>query len=345
MVEEEKMKKISILAFVLFVILLVVVIYVDKIKKTSEQKIRIFGKIDKNNIVRFDIKNIGTDELVSCEKNKDGIWEITKPKLCKTEPSEIETVLSEFADIAVEKKVSDKTPNLDQYGLKNPKNQISFYMTDNIIHVLIIGDKNPSQSAYYVKNATKDAVYTAMNYSIDNLLKTAKDLRKKEFFEFAADKAVKMTVNIDGKSKEFVRIEKEKWDIVFPIKEKAKSEEVISLVISIRNVKALDFIEDDPRPDKEFGLSEKNGNNIKIWIENIPEPYIFNIGGKLKDKNTIYARTSLNPCIYEVNSDLLNDFEKDAEWFKEEKKEENDAGKPLIDHKETVKKTDKKEGE
>lgn len=339
------MKKITIAVLIAFILLVIFVVYIDKIKKGKEEKIQIFGKLKQEEIIKFELNNIEKNESVICEKNKDGVWEIINPKTCKTEENTVKAVLSELVNIDVDRKVIDKAVDLKQYGLEQPKFQIKFNLINNAAYSLIVGDKSPAENSYYIKDTDKNPVYTAYSYSIDNLKKTVKDLRKKEIFEFSTDKVMKIAVQYNGKVKEFVKKDKEKWNIAVPVKADAKSEEVISLIITVRNIRALDFIEDDPKSLQECGLLNAP-NSIKMWLENEKEPCVLYIGNKSKVSNNVYAKTSLNPCIYEINPEVLRDINKDIKEFKfAEARKEEKKDSAQIDADETEIKDKKDSGE
>lgn len=148
---------------VLVFVVLIGVYYVSKLNKKQESK-RIFDftytqikgiSLYKSNVDVFDLN-----------KNND-VWTITKPFTFDTEIKAVNSTLKSVSNLSYLLTIDSK--DTKSYGFDKPLYQIIIKLDDKNVK-LLIGDKTPTDSNYYVKTDKSDVIYKVDGATIDNIM-------------------------------------------------------------------------------------------------------------------------------------------------------------------------------
>ena len=310
------MKKSSLIFLAIFIALGIYVFF-DKGKKDEKKEIKHIS-INRDNIQKFEIKFSEGKLAVICEKNQEGIWNITEPKRYETDADSVNSVLNNLSSPYINRKLTNKASNLADYGLLAPKVSNKVTLKDKTIRTILIGDKAPSGDLYYIKEAEKNPIYTLSTFSASHLMKNLKDLRKKTIMEFEIDKVKKIILEKKLVSKvkgKIIFAKDEKggtWQIKSPIKAKGNSSTIEELLRDIRySLNASDFPDDNPSDFSVYGL-DKPEIILSLIEDNTRKLFI-----SKEIDNNIYVKRDDSPQIYKVRSYSIEKLRKPIEHFKE----------------------------
>ncbi|MGA2380947.1 MAG: DUF4340 domain-containing protein [Spirochaetia bacterium] len=110
---------------------------------------------------------------------KAGKWNTEPPAAVPLEPTTIEDLLFGFSALNAERIIEEHPSDLGQYGLAPPRAMGTGTWEDGTSHTLLLGDKTPSGSTYYIQVKGNPRVYTVQSFTGQHLHWTLKDLRSR----------------------------------------------------------------------------------------------------------------------------------------------------------------------
>jgi hypothetical protein len=245
------------------------------------------------------------DQTLTFSKNKKS-WQITKEKIsAKGSESEITNFLNTIQDALVEQFVEEKPDQLTPYGLKHSKHMVKLTILKKKLPLtLFIGKRH--KSGYYAKTLAKDNIFVIKKSLFDTLSnRQFVSFLNKSLVEFNDNDVKKVTLKLDNRVVELIRDKKDfqKWTMVKPIKMKANTATINSLLFDLKNTRIIDFAGDSKsfrpeQPEKEIGLTYKNG---KTWS--------LNIGNQTSNADHSFAQRTNEEAIFSLkNSSIKSIF-------------------------------------
>lgn len=147
------------------VVLLFALVYIFEIRNpkedptTSKRLDRILD-VKEENVKNLEISYAKFPKtVIKCSKDKDGIWKLDQPSNIKLDSKDIPELISK----TLERKIYDRLKeigSLDEYGLKNPKVSVKFYLKDDTSKELMIGNEVPVGNYVYIKEGSSPEIYT-----------------------------------------------------------------------------------------------------------------------------------------------------------------------------------------
>src|SRR5439155_22091311 len=170
--------------------------------------------LSEGDINQIELKKKGADQIVIA-KDSNGKWQITSPKSIGVDDAAISNILSTLSSLNSERLVEEKAANFGQYGLTEPKLEVSITDKNNATRKLLIGDDTPTGSGAYVQIAGDPRVFTIASFTKTSLDKGLNDLRDKRLITAEADKIRRIQLTVKQQTIEFSR-DKEQWQILNP---------------------------------------------------------------------------------------------------------------------------------
>ena len=304
-----KLKTTAIVFFV-FVVLLAVVLLFDS-KETDEDDTS--GKLvalSSDDVEKIELKTQG-DTLVF-KKEKDGEWLITSPLQAKGDKYEVDRLAGDFADLTFDRIVEEEAADLENYGI--PDKEVILHFKDRADPVkVLIGMENPLDNSLFAKRSYETKVVLLSSTFKSLLDKKLFDFRKKDIFTF--DTADVQSVNVSSPDKKWEAEKREEnWWLKTPVEALAQSGEITSLLSSLSNVKAKEFLSEEKAPEKltEFGLDKPDYTvSLKLLAEN--QELIFKLH---KRDDNIYVTTGQSTKIIRTEDTVLDNLDKNVEEFR-----------------------------
>jgi len=149
---------------------------------------------------------------IRLERGADGAWGMVKPDAHAGDAGAIRTYLSSLRALRAASFIADEPTELATYELDEARLRVKFALGDDQVHEIQLGGEK-TETEIYAKKANAAAVYTVNDWAFRNLDKSARDLRDKTLFAFAAD-AVR-AVNVVRKNGDDFRLlrQGDQWEI------------------------------------------------------------------------------------------------------------------------------------
>ena len=164
----------------LVVVLVGVYVLVTRTRPVSTAKAPVeisLSRGDKAKIVRVALTDRAEGPLVI--DKKAGKW-ATDPALpVALDDTSIDNLLDDFAALNAQRLIEEKPADLAQFGLAPPRAAATATWEDGTSHTLLLGDKAPSGSSYYIQVKGDPKVYSVESYNGLHFHWTLKDLRSR----------------------------------------------------------------------------------------------------------------------------------------------------------------------
>ena len=212
--------------------------------------------VEAADIVRVELSDLAKGTGLTLEKAKDGGWWITAPARLEADGELVDQVLKHLAAPEVERKL-EAPSDLRPFGLLTPSFRASFTDKKGTARVLLVGQKNPGDSAYYVLPADTATPYTVATWSVDSFRKTANDLRQKTLVALDPAKVTRVVLKrarMTPGTLEFVRAG-DGWQMVKPLAAAADRYAVDGLLNDLKALKGGDVVE-EPQAYSRYKLDQ-----------------------------------------------------------------------------------------
>ncbi len=133
---------------------------------------------------------------VSLARDANQAWQITAPKSLHADPEQVSMLLSSLSPLGAQEVVASNATGLQQYGLDSPSLEIDITQKNHSEQRLLIGDDTPVGSASYAMIAGEPRVYTTDAKS--SLNKTVNDLRDKRLITLNSDQMNRIELDRNG---------------------------------------------------------------------------------------------------------------------------------------------------
>ncbi|MEK7432803.1 MAG: DUF4340 domain-containing protein [Cyanobacteriota bacterium] len=232
-----------------------------KIKQEESKKITTILENDVTSFI-YKNRNIKLDAKFTNEKES---WVINYPISSIADGNTIFNVLDPLLNSVYIQKL-ENISKLEDFGLKEPK--IIYEINTKKDHkVFKLGNKSTTDNEVYVMKDNDPNIYlvdSKLMYSVDRRFA---EFRYKTILDFDREKTTE--IELTNKNTSFIlKKEKNYWNISSPYKAKANMSKVSELLNKLQNERATDFVEDNPKDLKKYGLdkpwfvfSVKNGKN------------------------------------------------------------------------------------
>ena len=234
------------------------------------------------------------------EANK---WKIIQPVQAKADARAIEDILSALGSLRAIVFEADGEYNPADYGLDQPKITVALRASaDEKIQKLQIGSDAETPGRIYVANSKHRAVYTVNKEIYTKLNKTLFDLRDKRVIDFQRTAAHQVTLRQGDTKIVFEKNVEGGWEITAPITLKADSEAVDDLLFGVDALRAVVFVDDQPKNLQPYGL---DAPSIEAsFIVPGSEPAVLLVG--TMRGNNIYVKAQNAEPVFLVKKQLLD---------------------------------------
>lgn len=307
--EEELMRKLRNLIILLAILIILIascffinVSKAKKNKKSASANNMILSQLDNKKIASIDFKTKSSSYTI--EKNNSNY----SIKNCSydLDKSTVNSIFNAFSRLTA-LQVIDKSPlNLDKYGLKSPGSQITVNMNDGKKYVYILGNKVPTGDGYYFKVYDKNIVYMISASTAENFIRKISDLRNKDVVNIDSSDVKYVDIsNAGSKEIELKQTGNNIWAMTKPYDNQQNADEgqlSNNVLNPISSIKASDFVEDDAKDLKKYGLDTPKTSII--------------VKTSKGQTNLIFGNTSSDGSVYFKKSDSSEIYTLDAGIYK-----------------------------
>ena len=272
------------------------------------KKDKVFS-VEADKIDELTIKSESGDRTQLQKSGSD--WKIVSAAGAAPDTNEVSGVTSGLASLQVERVVDENPPDLKEYGLAQPRIEVSF-KSGGKEQTLLIGQKTPPATDLYARRADDKKVFLIPAHVEATFNKTTFDLREKSVMKVDRDKLDALEFTAGDRTSRFVKPAGE-WQIAAPVQARADFsaiEGIVSRLAGLQMKSIIDTPESDP---KKYGL-DKPAATVKFATGSSQATLL--LGGPAAD-GAVYARDAARPSIFTVESTVLDELKKDPSEYRQ----------------------------
>ncbi|HEV2417620.1 MAG TPA: DUF4340 domain-containing protein [Terriglobia bacterium] len=228
-------------------------------------------------------------------------WEIAKPREVLADSSAVDSLASALSTDKFTDVVSESPEDLAKYGLTHPSISVTAVAKGQELH-LLVGKRNGDN--YYARDTTRPMIFEISSTVYDALNKKFFDLRDKSILHFDPATLTAVEIHNANGAIQCVQGKGDQWTILQPAMDKGKA--IIQswkILDPIQNARAKQIYDSPPRailahvakPAIEVILTDKSGKKTTVDIS-------------AAAGDSVYARTTAGPEVYELNTQILKDL-------------------------------------
>lgn len=296
-----------------FLVLLVAVLFFESRSKKSEETEGKLVDLNSEDVQTIVFKK--DQETLTFQKDEKGEWMITTPLEAKADNSEVNKLAEDFAQLRAERVVEEQPTDLSKYGF--PGKEIHLSLRGNAQPVtILIGMENPLDQTFFAKREDESRVVLVSSQIKSLLEKSIFDFRLKEIFHYETEDV--MSIALRGKEVNWKAVRKEEdWYFSTPSDPLAKKFEVNSILSSLSDLKAKEFLSEAKTPEEvnTFGLIHP-AFEVVLSFPKTNQEVTFYLN---KNGDKVCATTSLSSKIIAVEDSIFSTLEKDMDELREKK--------------------------
>jgi len=217
-------------------------------------------------------------------------WKLTNRNDFRVDASKLSTAASNFCVITSSKVVEEYASDLSQYGFGSPNAaRATGRFADGSVVTLEIGDKNPTNDAYYIRKEGDSAVYLGSTYSSEKIMIKKSEIADLTLFALEETDLSRIEMTRAG-APLFAAFNKGDylWDLEYPVIAPLNATAQGMIMESIRDVSAVEFVEIGATDLSPYGL-DKPRYTLKFEVADSGEIVELIIGAEKAVRSTVYA--------------------------------------------------------
>ena len=284
--------------------------YRDSQKPADEgpKKDKVFA-IEADKIEEIALKS-ESGERTRLQKSGEG-WIVVAPASAEPDATEVAGITSNLASLELERVVDENPPDLKEYGLAQPRIEVSF-KAGGKEHTLLIGQKTPPASDLYAKRGDDKKVFLIPVHVESTFNKTTFDLRDKAVMKVDRDKLDALEFSAAGKTTRFVKPSGE-WQIAAPVQARADFSAIEGIVSRLSGLQMKSIVDAPDADGTKYGL-DKPAATVRFGTGSSQATLA--LGGPAAE-GTIYARDLSRPVVFTVESSILDELKKDPSEYRQ----------------------------
>lgn len=261
---------------------------------------------DSTKIVDFDsletkklIVKYPEEELVLV-KIDDENWQLTSDKDLKLDNSRVRSIAINLSSVFVEKTIEENANDISVYGLDEPV-VVTAIQDDESKYTLLIGDKTPTEGAYYAKLESDNNIYTIDKYTANKILASKNDLKLTTLFDVAVEDITELSLERNGELAFDTVKDGNEWKMTHPLQTKADLAKVGKIIDAICGLTVKSYI-DDNSDLASFGLDGPE-YILSFTAKEMNHQILF---GDELDGKEIYAKLGNRQDVFKLDVETVN---------------------------------------
>ena len=276
----------------------------------ESKKEKVFS-VESDKIEEIAIKSESGEQTRLQKTGGDKAWQIVSPTTAPTDPAEISGLTTSLSNLEVQRVVDENPPDLAEYGLAQPRFEVSF-KADGQQQTLLVGQKTPPGTDLYAKRAGDNKVFLIASHLESTFNKSTFDLRDKSVLKVDRDKLDSLELTTGPRTTRFAKAGGE-WQMAAPVQGRADFSAVEGLVSRVTGLQMKAVVEDSEADAKKLGFG-KPAATIRVGTGSSHATLV--IGAAAGD-NTVYAKDLARPAVFTIDSSLLEELKKDPSEYRQ----------------------------
>lgn len=248
-------------------------------------------------------------ERTVLQKSPDKGWQIVAPTAAAPDPAEVSGLTSNLSSLEIQRVVDEKPPDLKEYGLAQPRIEVSF-KSGGQQHTLLLGQKTPPGTDVYAKRSSDQKVFLIASHLESTFNKGTFDLRDKSVLKVDRDKLDAVEITTADRTMRFAKPSGE-WQLAAPVQGRADYSAIESLVSRLTGLQMKSVAEGVD--EKKTGL-DKPAATVRMGTGSSQATLAI---GAPAGEGTVYARDLSRPVVFTIESSVLDDLKKDPSDYRQ----------------------------
>ncbi len=304
----------------------------SELKPTELERIRIERRQQESPVREtFEVRSLGSKQVERAPEAKAGeeklstdgeefaalSWELVQVPGAAIDKTTVDTMVSSIKGLDVGNSLEDSELDKDfsVYGLDKPALVVSVYRTGVDPIEIAFGKRNEYFLKRYAKVSGRSGVFLVDDGVFAALNKSSTDVRSKTPIQFADSDVREVELASPAGTVKIKQVAGGDWKIVAPSELAASTLLVTELLRSVRDLRAVDFIDAPDAKPEAYGLSSPTVRISLVFKEgNLPPQMQISLsevrgsGGKGQAPKTVYFQTSTVKTIFRAATDSLEKF-------------------------------------
>jgi Domain of unknown function (DUF4340) len=247
-------------------------------------------------------------EQTRLQKSGTG-WQIVAPVAAQPDTAEVSGLTTNLSTLEVQRVVDENPADLKEYGLAQPRIEVSF-KADGQQQTLLIGQKTPPGSDLYAKRGNDNKVFLIPAHLESTFNKKSFDLRDKAAVKVDREKLDALELSVGDRTTRFTRSAGE-WQLA---QGRADFSAIEGLVGRITGLQMKAIAADAEGADaRKFGF-DKPAAVVRMGTGS--SQATLTIGGAAEE-GTVYAKDHSRPAVFTVESSVLDELKKDPSEYRQ----------------------------
>ena len=243
---------------------------------------------------------------LSLAKDGNGEWQLTDPITTYANEGKVSEMLGNLLNKRVKRTI--EVTGLTQYELDPPNIRIDLWAEGEApTKSFLIGNKTVNYSVY-ANEASESHIFLIESSALQDLTKSPADFRTRNVLRFKPDKVSGITLAVADEEQIRCQMEGEaEWQMVAPIKVKADTKEIRSILDALHLLKVVVFTEDGAINMAEYGLDNPR-NRVTLQLADGSQELL--VGSDSLDTARIYVKPGALDAVYAVNREIYSTLDK-----------------------------------
>jgi len=254
-------------------------------------------------VTAFEIKDpAGTLSRIA---RKGKAWRMTKPADARADKEAVTQFLDDLKRLGDEGEIGENLKSLEPYGLDKPRSTLTLVRSKKPSLTLLLGEETPDEANTYAMLKGGSRVFVVRASVGDQIARGGSQFRDKTVLPFAVAQVERVTLVRPGGRVTAERKSKAPWRLTEPLQTDGDAMALEALVLAAHDLKAAEFIADEPADPAFFGL-DKPRLEVRLRSKGQRSDRTISFGREAP-ADRLYVRTSTEPTVYAVaKADFAN---------------------------------------
>ena len=280
--------------------------FVDSKRPDSEPKTKVFAvEADKIEEIRLTAK--GETSLL---RKTNGAWALVEPLAAEVDQNEISALTTGIANLEENREVEPNAANLTEFGLAEPKADISFKAAGGGAGRIRLGDTTPSAGDMYAVKDDGARVFLVPTFTENTLARSSFDLRDKRVLRFERDKADALEITNAKGTAAMTRADSV-WRIAAPSNARGDYGAIEGVLTKLATTMMTGVTAPEMKDAKEYGLDKPA---VTVVVKTGSSAATLALGRTVGGKT--FARDLSRAMVFTVDESMVTDLQKGAEDYR-----------------------------
>lgn len=238
-------------------------------------------------------------------------WQMVAPVAARADAAELSGIATNLSTIEEQRLIDENPPNLEEFGLAEPRIQVAF-KSGGQEHRLLIGSKTPTGSDLYAKTGAQPKVFLIAAYLESTFNRSPFDLRDKRALAFDRDQTDTLEIVTADRSIRFAKNDNG-WQIAQPAVSRVDAAAIEGLVARVHSLQMKTLETEETTDLERYGL-EKPAATLRIGSGSSQATLLV---GAAAGEGEVYAKDASRPAVFTLDSSILEDLKKDAGEYRQ----------------------------